>query len=271
MIALGIKYSKLKPPRDNSSENGGDEIGSSSCGGGGKESDIAKPSERPAVELVATQPPRPIVVTSSQEYTMELLVVSAELSRGVSCPIPQSFQQLDPIPGFEDSWFTIPSTVSSRMKYYTLSIARITKPDSSSGSSSSGGGKGEVEILPTVAVSLTIRSQCSGDADDPAEFTTKAVSKSGVYRFIAVESVHIPGHVLFQFSCPEAPYIRPLSFTVPIITQSPHPKNPCPTTDSSAAVAATAPSSTWTLGDIGLDGTMNGHFQVCIHTTETTL
>jgi hypothetical protein len=99
-----------------------DEDGSSGGGGGGA-SDTSKASGMPVVVSTLLQQPRPNI--SSQEYTMELLVVSAALSRGVSCSIPQSFQQSDPIPGFEDSWFTISSTVSSRSKYYTVSIARI--------------------------------------------------------------------------------------------------------------------------------------------------
>eukprot|EP01036_Dinobryon_divergens_P030719 gene30719-40004_t len=246
--ALGMKYSKMQ----HSSDNGQtvekvDEDGSSGGGGGGA-FDTAKPSDMPVVVATLLQQPRHII--SSQEYTMELLVVSAALSRGVSCPIPQSFQQSDPIPGFEDSWFTISSTVSSRSKYYTVSIARIAE---------AGGERGEVQILPTVGVSLTIRSECSGDADDPAEFTTKAASKSGIYRFLAVDSIHVPGQVLFHFSCPDAPYIRPLSFTVPIISQS-HSKDLC---DNSVAAAAVGPSSsTSILDDIGLDRTMNNHFEV---------
>jgi hypothetical protein len=152
------------------------------------------------------------------QYTMELVI---DLSHRLSCPIPQSFQLSDPLPGFEDSWFIIP--VSNKSKCYMLSIARIAAVETNCLSKD----PRRVEICPAVNVSLSIRSELSGDADDPTEYTTKASPNTGgIYRFVAVESVHVPGQVLFLFSCPDAPYVRPLSFTVPVI--APSLVDPCP-------------------------------------------
>ena len=190
------------------------------------------------------------------QYTMELVI---DLSHRLSCPIPQSFQLSDPLPGFEDSWFIIP--VSNKSKCYMLSIARIAAVETNCLSKD----PRRVEICPAVNVSLSIRSELSGDADDPTEYTTKASPNTGgIYRFVAVESVHVPGQVLFHFSCPDAPYVRPLSFTVPVTAPSlvdPCP-NPCRELPAMMSPSTSHHSASSHPLSAKLHDTRNGHFEL---------
>ena len=200
------KYSKIKSTDQTNPSSVLGQKEASNCGGSSGKAATAKPLNSSMQSLPHIQ------------YTMELVM---DLSHRLSCPIPQSFQLSDPLPGFEDSWFIIP--VSNKSKCYMLSIARIAAVETNCLSKD----PRRVEICPAVNVSLSIRSELSGDTDDPTEYTTKASPNTGgIYRFVAVESVHVPGQVLFHFSCPDAPYVRPLSFTVPVT--APSLVDPCP-------------------------------------------
>ena len=165
-----------------------------------------------------TSDPRPVAA-----YTMKLVIHTGSSINGTvsSHCIPSHFQQTShttpALPGCRSSWLSLANS-SSETLYYPLSIVRMDH-DADSGNSGGGGGGGKVETIPHAKVSLTIRSECSDEEEQPDDFTTQTSPIGGVFWFLAIRSVHVSGRVLMHFSCPDAPHVRPLVFRVPIIPQ----------------------------------------------------
>ena len=175
-------------------------------------------SPKPANSRTTIVAKRPTLIeptTTNAKYTMKLVINKREVIKSSSIDIPGHFPQSDPLIG--KSWFAFPT---GKRLYYPLSIVRMDH-DADSGNSGGGdGGGGKVETIPHAKVSLTVRSECSDEEEQPDDFTTQTSPIGGVFWFLAIRSVHVSGRVLMHFSCPDAPHVRPLVFRVPILPQS---------------------------------------------------
>jgi hypothetical protein len=155
--------------------------------------------------------------TSNAKFTMKVEMSKNEVGKSSSAKIPEYFLHSDHQIG--KSWFTF---ATGKKLYYPLSIVRLDEADSG-GSANGTGDISDIdnsrEILETshMKLSITIRSECSDEEEEPEDFTTQTSALGGIFWFMAIRSVHVSGRVLIHFSCPDAPQVRPLIIRVPII------------------------------------------------------